>query len=514
MPQKFREDLAATRGLPTPTGFDTTTLPPHGVVAFVDEAVHHATPMLKHRTVPLADFKKFVTQDDEFKDRYAAAEKAWDAAIPPVSSARSSGSSPFAHRFKATSRPEEAVSEEMMDLLHESGRTEVDRQDLLDSNLTNEHASRLLQCYGPKSHGSREHPLPCAGRRKDRSDTDDGSRRAHAPVASRTSDEPAGSGQEAAEGSRRQACLLPHLGARCPEPGAGRHALDGGGERSAGAGDGRTADSRDRRSGLTAAQWRDVHDGEDHAGVSVQQRLADLVPHLDAARARRPHLADDADALALLAILRDEYPAPGAPSAPGADPVADLVSAFGLTDLDADLLTVAAATDLDLRFGAVFARLLGSERWWPTVGLALELCSGGSLTYDVRSRVDAAAPLRRLGLVRTEEGGPVLLRAFHVEPRVLAHLLGDDRPDPDVADLMVAVPARQDQAADRVARAFASGARLAHVRSRPGTAGLATARGALERAGLDALVVDLSASATARARASAAGSGSPFGRQD
>jgi DNA polymerase III delta prime subunit len=220
--------------------------------------------------------------------------------------------------------------------------------------------------------------------------------------------------------------------------------------------------------------------------MSIEARLTALVVNLRAAVNRRSNLGEDAGAL--VALLEVEYPL-GSPTED--DSVAGVAERFGLTDLDGALLTVAAAGELDPRFAAMYGVLLGSDRWTPTLGLALELCGEGTLSPDARHRLGPSAPLRRHRLITVESSGPALLRPLSVPERVVGHLLGDPAPDPEIAALTVRVPSRCDDVAERLARAFRSGAAIGHVRARPGTTGLASAQGAFELLGLGALVVDV-----------------------
>jgi hypothetical protein len=226
--------------------------------------------------------------------------------------------------------------------------------------------------------------------------------------------------------------------------------------------------------------------------MSVDARLADLVVSLRSAVARRRGLAPDADEL--VTMLEAEYPAR---SLPDDDAVAGTAERFGLTPLDTALLVVAAAGELDARFAATYGALRGSDRWTPSVGLALELCGEGTLSSDARHRLTPSAPLRRHHLVSVDDNGPALLRPLSVPERVVGHLLGDPAPDPAVAALVVRPPSRLDDVAERLARGFRSGAAIGHVRARPGTTGLASARGAFEVLGLGALMVDLTRLGTA-----------------
>ncbi|GAB3780679.1 hypothetical protein GCM10028818_33350 [Spirosoma horti] len=52
LPTEFIRDLRRAKELlPIPTEFGATRIPKYGVVAFVDEAIHHKTPSVEHRTI-------------------------------------------------------------------------------------------------------------------------------------------------------------------------------------------------------------------------------------------------------------------------------------------------------------------------------------------------------------------------------------------------------------------------------------------------------------------------------
>lgn len=69
LPEEFREDLSEVRkNLKTPTEIETLDLQPNQVIAFVDELIHHATPLAGNRTVTIANLKTFLTQDPDFKN--------------------------------------------------------------------------------------------------------------------------------------------------------------------------------------------------------------------------------------------------------------------------------------------------------------------------------------------------------------------------------------------------------------------------------------------------------------
>lgn len=61
LPKEFRKDLKATRAtLGDPTEIKTELVDPYGYVAFVDEAVHHATPLYGHRYVTPGELKLYL----------------------------------------------------------------------------------------------------------------------------------------------------------------------------------------------------------------------------------------------------------------------------------------------------------------------------------------------------------------------------------------------------------------------------------------------------------------------
>lgn len=77
LPEEFLEDLAEVKkSLPTPTEIDTVDLQPNQFVAFVDELIHHATPLAKNRRVAGKALLTFLEHDADFKDAYPAAIEA------------------------------------------------------------------------------------------------------------------------------------------------------------------------------------------------------------------------------------------------------------------------------------------------------------------------------------------------------------------------------------------------------------------------------------------------------
>jgi hypothetical protein len=166
----------------------------------------------------------------------------------------------------------------------------------------------------------------------------------------------------------------------------------------------------------------------------------------------------------------------------------------GLDDLDVDLLLVALAPDLDSRFERLYGYLNDDvTRCRATIGLSLELCGSSAWSTTARSRFSPDARLTSAGLVLVEERDrPFLSRSLRVPDRVAAHLLGDDRPDPAVAELIRPPVMAPDVAlVAALAGVVEGGVRLIFLRERPGASAPAVAVAALAAAGLGALTVDL-----------------------
>ncbi|MFX0594708.1 ATP-binding protein [Melissospora conviva] len=178
------------------------------------------------------------------------------------------------------------------------------------------------------------------------------------------------------------------------------------------------------------------------------------------------------------------------------DPLTVLAERAGLTALDEALLLVALAPDVDSRFEQFYGYLNDDvTRRRATVGLAVRLCGLPEAAAVARTRLAAGAPLMDLGLLRIEDPDrPVLTRALRVPDRVGAYLLGAATGEPLLAG--VAEPANAPGPPPPGSGALADaldrgGARLVHLREKPGGSAAALAVAALARAGHAALVVDL-----------------------
>ena len=159
LPEEFNEDLARIHDKPHGTRIQTEDMPPNGVVAFIDEAVHHATPMLGHRTVKVERLKVFLTEDADFKDVYAKAQKAygWSTATGLWTIRGFNGT--FESNMGKT-YPEQQIQvwKALMTLCQKPNATELRRPELLDIGMTNPQIDRLVSGYGSPFHNSVQIP--------------------------------------------------------------------------------------------------------------------------------------------------------------------------------------------------------------------------------------------------------------------------------------------------------------------------------------------------------------------
>ena len=167
--------------------------------------------------------------------------------------------------------------------------------------------------------------------------------------------------------------------------------------------------------------------------------------------------------------------------------------AFGLDAVDAEILLVAAAPDLDPRFEKAYGYLHDDvTRRRASIGLALELCGASLLAAADRERLAPDGRLVRFGLVVVEElDRPVLTRSLRVPDVVIEHLLAGTGHDPVVEPLRTpAVPVSEIDGED-LARALRVGCRLVYVHDRLGAATLSFVAGGVLAAGSAALVLDV-----------------------
>jgi hypothetical protein len=183
-------------------------------------------------------------------------------------------------------------------------------------------------------------------------------------------------------------------------------------------------------------------------------------------------------------------------------PLRELAASFELESIDLDLLLAALAPDLDARFERLYGYLNDDvSRRRASIGLALELAGADGADPAARDRLHPSAPLVRAGLLLVEDAErPFLTRSLRVPDRVAGHLLGDERPDPELLEALAGPPAEHadHELVGALANALAgrpgreaTGARLAYLREQPGGDARALAAAALAAAGAEPVMLDL-----------------------
>jgi Winged helix domain, variant/ATPase family associated with various cellular activities (AAA) len=171
-----------------------------------------------------------------------------------------------------------------------------------------------------------------------------------------------------------------------------------------------------------------------------------------------------------------------------------LQRSFDLEPLDVEVLLIALIPDIDPRFEQLYGYLNDDvTRRRASVGLALGLCGVPEASAAARSRFGADSSLVAGGLmVVDDQDRPLLSRALRVPDRVAAHLLGDDQPDPALADVLAPLPPAVSVDGDgTLVRGLAGEVQLLYMRERPGAGAAALACAAAESLGRRPLMVDL-----------------------
>ncbi|MDC7122588.1 ATP-binding protein [Cellulomonas fimi] len=168
-----------------------------------------------------------------------------------------------------------------------------------------------------------------------------------------------------------------------------------------------------------------------------------------------------------------------------------LTRAFALDPLDVELLLVALACEVDVRFEQLFGYLNDDvTRRRPSAAVALALCGVPLASAAGRHRLQHG-PLLRGGLLEVEEPDrPLPGRPLRVPDRVVGHLLGDDAPDPALAPVLVDDEDVPWGDPGRLVAALRAGTPLVYLREPPTGSGRVLAVRALQAAGRGALVVD------------------------
>jgi hypothetical protein len=168
-----------------------------------------------------------------------------------------------------------------------------------------------------------------------------------------------------------------------------------------------------------------------------------------------------------------------------------LARAFGLDQVDLELLMVALAPDVDARFELLYGYLHDDvTRRRASVGLALELAGLSTMDAGARGRLSASGALVRQRLVVVDgPDRPSLSRTLRVHDRITAHLLGSDEPDGELASVIARVAL--DDAYPPLVRALGAGIRLVHLRQEGFASGMSAAASSVAAIGSPCLAIDL-----------------------
>lgn len=159
LPPQFLDDLRETRTtLPQPTMIETTSLKPHRVLSFVDEAIHHATPLIGGRSVRPRTLRNHLLDDPEYADLADRAFRAWrrlalvpeeptDSTLPDADVTVAPDA--FDDAF-AADPPVQRLWQRLVELCHRDLSTNLKRADLETAGLTTEQVSRIFSLIGPE----------------------------------------------------------------------------------------------------------------------------------------------------------------------------------------------------------------------------------------------------------------------------------------------------------------------------------------------------------------------------
>lgn len=189
---------------------------------------------------------------------------------------------------------------------------------------------------------------------------------------------------------------------------------------------------------------RRQHEGLPEAGNSatIQDAAADIWLQPSSPDEAREFLAthDDARSLAhSLSELREQCrESAAAMSKENRPPALDILCAqFGLSELEREVLVIAAAPDLDWSIGRVYA-YVQDDVTLPraTSALLQDLLAGNEAErHQIRQALLPDSPLRRYALVIARDG-----QGFRVDSRVIDYLFGFNRVDETVEGAATAVP--------------------------------------------------------------------------
>src|SRR4051812_4220669 len=199
-------------------------------------------------------------------------------------------------------------------------------------------------------------------------------------------------------------------------------------------------------------EWSAVDGG----GATLTAEIRRVLARVDAHAARATKATVEESGAESTAPGADVAPVPG----PGTAPLDALVSCFGLTSFERDLVLLAAAHELEPTTAARCAAACGdTERAYPTFSLAL-----AALAEPHWSALTPVAPLRRWRIAELDDETRLTTSRLRLDERILHFLLGSPYLDARLHGQLRRTPVPQaltpsyDLAASRLAEGWTIGA--------------------------------------------------------
>lgn len=172
---------------------------------------------------------------------------------------------------------------------------------------------------------------------------------------------------------------------------------------------------------------------------------------------------------------------------------AELGAVFGLSQLELDVLLVAAAPDVDERIEVLYGYANDDlTRRRATPGLVGAVCGVGLDDARLHRALGGDGPLLVGGLLVIDDAAlPLPSRTLRCPDWVVRWLVGIEEASPPLARLLVHPPSTDNEEAQRIGTAISAGAMLHFLRSPPGSDPRGVAVAAGDVAGAATLVVDL-----------------------
>jgi hypothetical protein len=171
MPPAFMADLNDVRArskLPTEIK-SAGTLDPNSVIAFVDEAIHHSTPLAGHRKILPSKLAEYLKRELPFSADYEAAKAAFDGSrkqnpkATGSSDAKPTSVASFVDLFTAPlSREIKELWESLLTLCEATSDVPITRPKLMELGMPPDMIDHLMSTWGPDSFNSVS--IPAAAR--------------------------------------------------------------------------------------------------------------------------------------------------------------------------------------------------------------------------------------------------------------------------------------------------------------------------------------------------------------